>query len=193
MHRPLLLLLSAAALPLLLVGCDALGGEEDTVVLTTTEDDTQLDPVTYEFRYTQDDVENNGQRVEVASENSDNLGTMLSRNGFDRSDVVSAQVDSVTLRRQSSPTLSGVRPKVFDYLSGAAVFLGTDAGGTQIADDQFDTTRQEIPLRVATSNVTAEVKEGSTQAFLQLTASGSIPQEDVVDAAVYYRIEVSGV
>ena len=189
MHRPLLLL-SAATLAVLLVGCDATGSQ-DTVILNANSPAPPT--VEYTFRYTSQDVSQGGQLVEVVSEGRDDLGSVLTQNGFDRSDVVSARVDSVTLRRQSSPTLSGVRPKVFDYLSGAAVFLGADASGKKIADDQFDTTRQKISLRVATSNVTAEIKEGRTQAFLQLTASGSVPEEDVVDATVYYRIEVGGV
>lgn len=190
MNRLLFLLPASVVLALLLAGCDA-AGTQDTVVLNATSPAPPT--VEYTFRYTSQDVSNDGQQVEVVSENSDDLGSVLTQNGFSRSDVVSARVDSVTLRRQSSPTASGVRPKVFDYLSGATVFLGTDASGTEIADDQFDTTRQEISLGVATSNVTAEIKEGSTRAFLRLTASGSIPEEDVVDVTVYYRIEVGGV
>jgi hypothetical protein len=82
---------------------------------------------------------------------------------------------------------------VFDYLSGAAVFLGTDASGKRIADATFNTTQQEIRLDVATSNVTEEIRNGSKRAFLRLTASENVPEEDVVDVTVYYRIEVEGV
>ena len=176
-------------LALLVLGCDATGTEE-TAVLNAASPEPPI--VEYEFRYTSQNVEDNGQRVEVVSEGSDNLGTILSRNGFGRSDVVSAEVDSVTLRRQSSPT-SNARPKVFSYLSGAAVFLGTDENGKRIADDQFSTTQQRITLQVATGDVTAEVREGSTRAFLRLTASDSVPEQDVVDVTVYYEVEVGGV
>jgi hypothetical protein len=190
MARAFVLLFSAAGLALLVAGCDATGSE-GTAVLNANSPAPPV--VEYEFRYTSQDVSDNGQQVDVVSEGSDNLGTVLSRNGFSRSDVVSARVDSVTLRRQSSPTTSGVRPKVFNYLSGATVFLGAGDRGKRIADDQFDTTRQKIALRVATADVTEEVKEGSTQAFLRLTASDTVPEADVVDVTVYYRIEVGGV
>lgn len=184
------LLLSSAILAVFVAGCDSVGSEE-TAVLNA---DSPAPPtVEYEFRYTSEDVSEDGQQVEVVSDGGDNLGSVLTQNGFSRDDVVSARVDSVTLRRQSSPTSSGMQPKVFDYLSGAAVFLGTDASGKRIAEDQFSTTQQKIRLDVATSNVTEEVKGGSTQAFLRLTASENVPEQDVVDVTVYYRIEVEGV
>jgi len=190
MIRASFLLFSAAGLALLVVGCDATGSE-GTAVLNGNSPEPPV--VEYEFRYTSQDVSNDGQQVDVVSEGSDNLGTILSRNGFRRSDVVSARVDSVTLRRQSSPTTSGVQPKVFSYLSGAAVFLGSGDRGKRIADDQFDTTQQKIKLRVATPDVTEEIKDGSTPAFLRLTASDTVPEEDVVDVTVFYEIEVGGV
>jgi len=190
MTRTCVLLLVAAGLALLVAGCDATGSE-GTAVLNA--DSPEPPVVEYEFRYTSQDVSNDGQQVDVVSEGSDDLGTILGRNGFSRSDVVSARVDSVTLRRQSSPTTSGVRPKVFNYLSGATVFLGTSDRGRRIADDQFDTTRQKIRLRVATPDVTEEIRDGSTPAFLRLTASDTVPDADVVDVTVYYQIEVGGV
>jgi hypothetical protein len=184
------LLLSSALLAVFVVGCDSVGSEE-TAILNA---DSPAPPtVEYEFRYTSDDVSSDGEEVEVVSEGGDNLGSVLTQNGFSRDDVTSARVDSVTLRRQSSPTSSGVQPKVFDYLSGAALFLGTDASGKRIAEDQFNTTQRKIRLGIANSNVTTEVKTGSTRAFLRLTASDQVPEEDVVDVTVYYRIEVQGV
>lgn len=190
MKNVISLLFSSVVLAVLFVGCDATG-PEDTAILNA---DSPAPPtVEYEFRYTSENVSEDGRQVQVVSEGGDNLGSVLTQNGFSRDDVVSARVDSVTLRRQSSPTNSGMQPKVFDYLSGAAVFLGTDADGKRIAEDQFSTTQQKIRLAVATSNVTEEVKEGSTRAFLRLTASENVPEQDVVDVTVYYRIEVEGV
>jgi hypothetical protein len=186
MKNVLPLFCSVLVLSLLLAGCDS-AGTEGTAVLNAT---SPVPPtVEYEFRYTSENV--NGQQVEVVSENSDNLGPVLTQNGFSRADVVSARVDSVTLRRQSSP--ASIRPKVFNYLSGAEVYLGADDSGKRIADDEFATTQQEISLRVSTSDVTEEVKGGSTRAFLRLEASDDVPSNDVVDVTVYYRIEVGGV
>ncbi len=186
MKNVLPLLLSAIVFPLLLVGCDSVG-TEDTAVFNAA---SPIPPVVeYDFRYTSEDV--NGQQVEVVSNATDNLGSVLDRNGFSRADVVSAEVDSVVLRRQSSPAL--IQPKVFDYLRGAEVYLGTDASGTRIADDEFATTQQEVSLRVSTADVTSDVKNGSTRGFLRLDVSEDVPGEDVVDVTVYYSIEVSGV
>ena len=185
------LLLSSFVLSFVLVGCDATGSQ-DTVVLNANS--PAAPTVEYSFRYTSDNVSDNGQRVEVVSQNSDNLGSVLMDNGFSRNDVISATVDSLTLRRESSPTTSGIQPKVFDYLSGASVYLGTDDSGKLIADDQFQTTQQEITLDVANGDVTSEIKGGSKSAFLRLTTSGGeVPSQDVVEVTVYYRIEVQGV
>lgn len=184
------LLLSSIAFVFVLAGCDATGSQE-TVILN---EDLPVPPtVEYEFRYTSENVSNEGQRVEVVSNGSDNLGSILSENGFSRDDIVSARVDSVSLRRLSSPSATEVRPKVFDYLSGVALFLGTDASGTRIAERSPLPSEQQVSLPVATSNVTADLEGGSKKAFLRLDASGEVPEEDFVEATVYYRIEVGGV
>lgn len=185
-----LLLLSSLGLALLLGGCDATGSEE-TAVLNA---DSPAPPtVEYTFRYDSDNVTDDGQRVDVVSDNSDNLGSVLTQNGFSRSDIVSARVDSVSLRRLSSASVAETRPKVFDYVTGVAVFLGTDASGTRIAERTPLPTQQQVSLQVATSNVTADLKGGSKSAFLRIDASGDVPEEDVVEATVYYRVEVEGV
>lgn len=184
------LLLSTIALVFVVVGCDATGSEE-TVVLN---EDLPVPPtVEYEFRYTSENVSNEGQRVEVVSRSSDNLTSILSENGFTRDDIVSARVDSVSLRRLSSPSAKDIRPKVFDYLSGVTLFLGTDASGTRIAQRSPLPSEQEVSLPVSTSDVTTDLKGGSKKAFLRLDASGEVPEEDIVEATVYYRIEVGGV
>lgn len=182
MKTPFTVVVSVVVLAITLVGCDAVGSEE-TAVLNADSPEPPI--VEYDFDYSSENVSNN--QVTVVSENADNLGSVLTKNGFSRENVVSARVDSLTLRRQSSKTS---QPKVFDYLSGAEVFLGTDSNGKKIADDEFSTTQQTISLQVASANVTQEVQGGSTKAFLRLDLSGDMPERDLVEVKVYYRIKV---
>lgn len=179
----------------LLVGCDS-GGTE-TVVLNANSPAPPT--VEYEFRYTSDNLNGNS-RVEVASQNPDNLTSVLRNNGFSRSDVVSAQVDSVTLERISAAGTqrAAVTPKVFQYLLGAEVYLGDDDAGPKIAEGQFQTTRRFVSLPVSTRNVTPTVQEGATPTFLRLEVQDpssvpDAPNQDAVEVVVYYRIEVEGV
>lgn len=181
-------------------GCDASGPE--TVVLNANSPEPPT--VAYEYRYTSANL-NASDEVEVASQQSDNLTSVLRRNGFDRSDVVSARVDSVTLERISAPTQGAAArpravpvPDVFQYLLGASVHLGTDDTGPQIATGQFQTDQRFVSLPVATQNVTSVVQNGATPSFLRLEVEdpSSVPEppdEDAVEVVVYYRIEVEGV
>lgn len=198
-HFPTSLATLALAALFVLVGCD-IGGVEETAILNA---ESPIPPtVEYTFEYTSDDVNSQGQ-VEKTSEGADDLGTVLSQNGFAREDVVSAEVDSVTLERLSSPSSAsqqtkdpeGDEAKVFEYLVGAEIFLGQDAGGTLIADDQFQTTDRFVSLDVATRNVTEIVQAGSTSAFLRLDTEDpdEVPDNDVVQVTVYYQIEAEGV
>lgn len=166
-------------------GCDSLGSGE-SVILSANQD---IPPtVEYTFRYTEDNVSDDGQQVQVVSESRDDLDSVLRDNGFGRDDITSARVDSVKMERQSSP--KQIRTKVFDYLSEATVFLGKDASGTQIANRVPLPTQEEVKMDVSTSNVTDDLKSGSKNAFLDMEASGSVPQEDVIEVTVFYRIEV---
>jgi hypothetical protein len=178
---------SAAALVLTLVlaGCDA-AGPADTVILSANSPEAPT--IEYEFFY-----EANGPAViEIQSDEPDNLGSILKENGFRRSDVVSARVDSVELERRSAPA-AAKRP-VFDYLRGAAVHLGSDADGLRIAEAAFQTTDRTVSLPVRTADVTDVVKDGPTHAFLRLNKAKDAPErQDRVAVTVYFRIEVRGV
>jgi len=194
MTRALLLLLSAAGLAILVAGCDATGAE-DTAVLNANS--VAPPTVEYRFEYESSDQVDGQNVVRVRSSGEDNLGGVLRENGFQRSDVVSARVDSVKFvrvsakRKEERPT-----PKfAFDNLLSADVFLGTSTDGTQIASGSFDPNddADEVRLGVETANVTQVVREGATSAFLELGTSGDITRTDRVDVTVYYRIEVGGV
>lgn len=180
-----------AVLVVALVGCDATG-TTDTAILNAN---SPIPPIAeYTFEYTPENLTESG-RVEVVSQGTDDLGGILDDNGFRREDVVSARVDSVRLTRLSPPKTIPVRPKVFDYLTGATAFLGSDAIGTRIADDTFRTTAKSVSLEVASSDVTELVRSGPRAVFLRLSISSAdeVPSRDRVRATVYLQIEVQGV
>jgi hypothetical protein len=183
-HLSVLLVVLAGGL--VLTSCD-LASTSNTAILNANSPD---DPtVEYTFFYETDGTA----AIEVQSDETDNLSSILQENGFRRSDVVSARIDSVELERRSSPT--AVKRLVFDYLAGATVYLGPDADGLRIAEADFQTTDSSITLPVRTANVTDVVKRGPSSAFLQLsTADDDVPdRQDRVAVTVYFRIEVRGV
>lgn len=172
-----------------LVGCDVIGSDE-TVILNAN---SPVPPTAeYEFEYTPNALNGSGQ-LEVLSNETDNLEAILSENGFQRGDVTAARVDSVFLRRLSVPTAIRRRAKVFEYLSGADVFLGTSTSDVQIASDQFNTDDREIPLSLARRTVTEVVKGGPSLAFLRLDTEGEVPDRDRVEVTVYFELTVEGV
>lgn len=142
--------------------------------------------VEYTFEYTPSDTTGTGQ-VEVASEALDDLGGVLSENGFSRDDVVSARVDSVSIERLSAPT--------FGYVTGADVHLGTSTEDPRIATGAFDPSQEAASLDVVTETVTKIVTRGSTRAFARLDVDdpNDLPGVDRVQVIVYFRLEVEGV
>ncbi|MFP4228015.1 MAG: hypothetical protein ACLFTE_04210 [Salinivenus sp.] len=182
------------------LGCDTSG--PTTAVLNA--DSPEPPTVKYEIRYTSDDLNENDE-VEAASLNPDDLESVLRENGFERSDVVSARIDSVTLERISSPTQDAstnpkavATPNVFSYLLGAEVYLGNDATGPRIAAGQFETTQRFVSLPVTTRDVTPVVRDGAVPSFLRLEVEDpsnvpDSPDQDAVELVVYYRLEVEGV
>ncbi|MFB6249340.1 MAG: hypothetical protein ABEL97_12300 [Salinibacter sp.] len=182
------------ALILLLVGCDA-AGTGDTAILNA--DSVEPPIVEYRFEYDPSDQVDGQDLVRVKSNGTDNLGEVLRLNGFRRSDVVSARIDSVKFVQVSAKRKAGPpTPKfVFDNLLSADVFLGPSTDGPKIASGDFDPNDDSdvVPLQVERADVTEIVKEGATSASLQLGTSGDITRTDRVDVTVYYRIEVKGV
>ena len=167
---------------LVLTSCD-LASAGNTAILSANS--TSPPTVRHRFEYTEDDV-TEGQAEVVSSIQSDDLDAILADNGFSRSDVVSAQVDSVRVERLSTGTLSG-----------ADLYLGTDASGPVIARVEFDDPEAETPARDNTSRpVTGAVKNGQKRVFAQFDVEdpSDIPSSGGrVRAVVYYRLEVEGV
>lgn len=188
------LLLAVLLLPLILVGCDAAGGDK-----ATFSENSEIPPtVEYEFEYDASNQVQGRNLVEVISGSADNLDGVLRENGgFSRSSIVSASVDSVAFI-QVSPPEEDERSNskfIFTDLAGAEVFLGNDDSGVRIAQGEFEPTdrRDRVLLSVATKNVTEKIKTGSTKAFLRLETSESLKQKDIVAVKVFYKITVSGV
>lgn len=165
---------------LVLASCDLASGS-NTAVLNA--DSTVPPVVEYTLDYSAADV-TDGQ-IEVVSETRDDLGAVLSENGFSRSDVVSARIDSVSIERLSAPT--------FGYLTGAEVHLGTNSSGPHIGSGEFSTDQESALLGVPTRTVTSLVREGATKAFARLHPNNSDNVvDDRVEVVVYFRIEVEG-
>lgn len=175
--------LGLLAAGLVLTSCD-LASAGNTAILSANS--TSPPTVRHRFEYTEDDVTEEGQAEVVSSIQSDDLDAILADNGFSRSDVVSAQVDSVRVERLSTGTLSG-----------ADLYLGTDASGPVIARVEFDDPEAETPARDNTSRpVTGAVKSGQKRVFAQFDVEdpSDIPSSGGrVRAVVYYRLEVEGV
>ena len=167
---------------LVLTSCD-LASAGNTAILSANS--TSPPTVRHRFEYTEDDV-TEGQAEVVSSIQSDDLDAILADNGFSRSDVVSAQVDSVRVERLSTGTLSG-----------ADLYLGTDASGPVIARVEFDDPEAETPARDNTlRTVTGAVKSGQKRVFAQFDVEdpSDIPSSGGrVRAVVYYRLELEGV
>lgn len=165
------------AAPFVLTSCD-LASAGNTLSLNA---DSEVPPVVdHRFSYSQEDVTEGGE-VEVTSMIEDDLGEILTTNGVaSRRQIVSAQVDSVRIKRVSAPALTG-----------ATFHFGTDAGGPRIAQVQFASGSGSEVDRT-TRAVTGAVKQGEDQIFAQFSVDdpSNIPSGgSVVRATVYYRIE----
>lgn len=166
-----------------LTSCD-LASTGDTAILNA---ESAIPPtVRHRFEYTGNDASGNGE-VEVVSSitSGSDLDDILSDPGFSRGDVVSARVDSVLVERLST-----------NALSGADLYLGTDAGGPLIARVQFNPD-EETPGRDRTPRtVTGAVKSGASNVFARFDVEDptEIPDGGArVQATVYYRLEVGGI
>jgi len=173
-HLSVLFVLLAGGLAL--TSCD-LASAGNTAILNAN---SAIPPtVQHRFEYTQD------QLSAVSMIESEDLGEILSQNGFSRSDVASARVDSVRVEPVSTVSLSAVE-----------IFLGTDPSGPPIANVELQPDQPAPVTDASGASVTGAVKAGEMQTFAQFSVQdpSSIPAGGgVVRAVVYYRVEVEGV
>lgn len=173
-HTFVLLILLTGGLAL--TSCD-LASAGNTAILNAN---SSIPPtVRHRFEYTQDQL-SVGSMIE-----SEDLGEILTQNGFSRGDIVSARVDSVR-----------VEPVSTESLSAAEMYLGTDASGPRIASVEFQPDQPSPAVDASGASVTGAVKAGASETFGQFSVEdpSNIPTGGgVVRAVVYYRVEVEGV
>lgn len=162
----------------MLTSCD-LSSTGGTIILNAN---SSVPPtVQYRFRYTQGDATEGGQVGVIAMIESDDLDGILTANGVNRDQVVSARVDSVL-----------VDPVSTTSLSAGNVHLGTDADGPQIASVTFPSGGEAPVLDASRTSVTSAVKAGTSKTFGRFSVDdpSSIPAGgSAVRATVYFRIE----
>ena len=176
------------ALLLAFTGCDDTGtGPEDTIVLGTG-----ADPIEVEFDFddfSESDI-NNG-TLTLTSSKPDDLGSQIrTLAGASRSNVVSAQVDSIRLERIG---LRDVRPKIFGYLGSARVYYGEDTSTQLVAESSPIPANSTVTLSLVNSNITTIVQNQARPLTLelQLNEPSQIEAGQSAKINVWYRIEVT--
>jgi hypothetical protein len=163
---------------LVLTSCD-LSSAGNTIILNAN---SSVPPtIQYRSRYTQDDATEGGQVEVVAMIESDDLDDVLTANGVNRDQVVSAQVDSVQ-----------VDPVSTTSLSSAVIHLGTEASGPQIASVTFPSGGEDAVVDASRTPVTGAVQAGASTTFGRFSVEdpSRIPDGgSVVRATVYFQIE----
>lgn len=159
----------------MLTGCD-LSSTGGTLILNAN---SSVPPtVQYRFGYGQDELE------VVSTIKSEGLDEILSENGVNREQVVSARVDSVLV--------DPVDPVETTSLSTADIYLGTDDSGPQIAGVTFPSSGKDPVRDTRQTPVTETVKAGTSETFAQLGVedpSSIPPGGSAVRATVYFQIE----
>lgn len=162
--------------PLVLTSCD-LASTGGTVILNANLPNPPT--IDYRFKYSQSDATDAGQ-VNISGMVEDDLYAILEDNGVNRRQVVSARVDSVKVKAVDAPALTG-----------AKLYLGTDASGPLLGEVQLGPA-QERARDTETRSVTEAVKDGEEDVFgrFRVDEPGNIPPGgSVVRATVYYRIK----
>lgn len=178
--------IGALAGTVVLAGCDLastgnlMGG--NTVILNGA---SPVAPVVrYRFKCTPSGTTGGGVVEAVSRFQPEKLRAVLTENGFRRSDVVSAQVDSVVVWR-----FTGGTP------SGADLFLGSGASAPLIGSVQFDSKSANVLARDETTrSVTGAIRTGEKTVFAQFDVEdpSSLPAGGgMMEAVVYYRLEVA--
>jgi len=165
-----------------------------TTACDTTEDDTIVldDPVTpttatYEFEY--DPRTAVGGQVGVTSTSSDGLNSVLQTYGYNRSDIVSARVEAVSISQSVGGSVA-TTPKLYEYINEIALYLGTSESGPVLAEPQSVDTGLEADLSASSTDVTSVLQSGPSRAFLVVDVDDTSEPQGFVEATITYRIEV---
>jgi hypothetical protein len=177
-------LVVALAIVALTTACDATGETgSDTIVLNDAANPTV---VTYEFEY--NPAQAVGGEVGVTSSNTDNLSSTLSAYGRNRSDVVSARVESITILQSTGGSVA--IDKLFPYVQNVALYLGNSDSGTTLAEPQPVSSGLQADLTATGNDVTATVQSGPSPAFLVIDVDDTNESQGFIEAEVEYEIRV---
>ena len=177
-------ILVALTLVALTAACDATGDTgSDTIILNDTANPTV---VTYEFAY--NPAQAVGGEVGVTSSNADNLFSILSAYGRNRSDVVSARVENITILQSTGGSVT--IDKLFPYVQNVALYLGNSDSGTTLAEPQPVNSGLQADLTATGNDVTAAVQSGPSPAFLVIDVEDTNESQGFIEAEVEYEIRV---
>lgn len=169
------------AAAIFLYGCDTLLEDDETLIL-------QPKNVTFRFEFSSDDL-TPGQSIVIPSVQAADLGSALQADGYAKSDVVSARVTAVQLRR--------VNPLQFNLGSIDGVVLRVQSQGVSavgIGSLADPPSSNNAPMNLGpTRNVEQFVRQTNFSATLEFVPT-VLPADDyVLETVVELTIEVGGV
>ena len=126
--------------------------------------------------------------VGVRSSNTDNLSSILSAYGRNRSDVVSARVESITILQSTGGSVA--IDKLFPYVQNVALYLGNNDSGTTLAESQAVGTGISADLTATGNDVTSTVRSDPSRAFLVIDVDDTNESQGFIEAEVEYEIRV---
>ena len=161
-------------------GCDTLGLEEggNSIFLSTT---------TGEICFRFSGLTAGGSQSVLSVESFD-FGSFLQQEGFSKSEVIAATVQSADIR------LVFPLGESLSVLDRATVSLrGTGAGETSVAEGTAFSSSRSASLDVTGTGVGSAVKASSIQGVLQLVGAETISDDFEISVNLTIQIEVEGV
>jgi hypothetical protein len=176
-RRRIGLALAVAVSALVFYGCDTLTEGGETLVLQPKE-------VTFRFEFSGDDL-SAGETVTVNSANVADLANALLADGYNKDEVVSAQVSSAEIRRVSTNFSLNELSDFSIELRASGLGAATVASGGSLPD-QISASLDVGPTR----DVESFVRQPSFSAVAEFDQSGLGAGDYVVSVTLEIRIEV---
>ena len=178
LYRRLLFVLTGAAAALVFYGCDTLTETGETVVLEPPPE------VTFRFEFSSDDL-TPGETAIVSSVNSIDLTQELDAFGYEKDEVVFAQVSQASLSRLQP---SGFR---LSSIGGFSVRLVAGSSSATVASQGTLPNATSVELGLGpTTNVQTYVRQPSFSAVAEFVPS-NLPADDyILTVTLELRIEI---
>ncbi|HEX7071647.1 MAG TPA: hypothetical protein VF190_12615 [Rhodothermales bacterium] len=176
-RRRIGLALAVASSALVFYGCDTLSEGGETLVLQPKE-------VTFRFEFSGDDL-SAGQTVTVNSVNVADLADELLDDGYEKNEVVGAQVSSAEIRRVSTNYSLNELSDVSIELRATGLSAATVASASSLPN-QTTASLNVGPTR----DVESFVRQPSFSAVAEFSQSGLGPGDYVLSVTLELRIEV---